>query len=57
MGNNAKGVVYNLSGEAVKSFEMVGKYRLNVTGIKSGIYVLHIATENHVFKSKLVISK
>lgn len=56
-GRNAKGVMYNLSGEVVKSFEMVGTDNLSLNDIKAGIYILHIATEEHVFKSKLVISK
>lgn len=56
-GNNANGVVYNMNGEAVKRFEMNGTYKLFVSVIRSGIYVLHFANEEHAFKTKLVISK
>lgn len=56
-GYNAKGLLYNLSGEVVASFDFNSNYKLSTTGIKSGIYVLQISTVDHVFMSKFVISK
>ncbi|MCG6189125.1 endonuclease [Maribellus maritimus] len=55
--NPAKGTVYNLSGEKIISFNITGNYKLSTIGIRSGLYFLHIATEDRVFQFKLVISK
>lgn len=56
-GDCANGVLYNLNGAIIKIFEMHGTDNLSLSGIKAGIYILQIATEKHVFKTKLVISK
>ncbi|WP_319479094.1 endonuclease [uncultured Draconibacterium sp.] len=55
--NNAKGLVYNLNGKLVANFDFNLNYKFSTTDINSGIYILHIATKDQVFMSKLVISK
>lgn len=56
-GKKAEGGIYNMNGGIVKGFGFTDNYKLSTSGIKSGIYILHIATVDHVFMSKLVISK
>ncbi len=53
----AIGTLYNLSGDEIISFDIIGNYKLSTIGIRSGLYFLRIATEDSIFQFKLVISK
>lgn len=56
-GKKAEGGIYNMNGGIIKNFGFTGNYKLSTSGINSGIYILHVTTEDYVFKTKLVVSE
>lgn len=54
-GTKAKATIFDLDGSVIKSFEMNENYQLSTTEMKSGFYIIQLATDNHTASYKLFI--